>query len=291
MRIVLTKEDIKADSAFPPLSALFEMSSVETESVQQPSSTYQWLAQNPLTAAAGNTIASLYEGSKNSCRLAGFVIGTAETSVKYAAGTAAPLVKKLETPSKLSPCKKQFLFIFCLIVNAVDEFTFHQLQKLEGKVPAITKPPGALLSEGKEAITSSVTVGKDAICTRLQAGSEALSNTRAGHLVGSGVFHTLAVTEMLVDYLLPADENDKELVPESEKEVPKSEKEETKREELKSEEPAPPSTATRVTSISRKLKVRVYYRTLRKLHATQQQCKSALDQLKEHVDVVSLVLL
>lgn len=76
------------------------MSSDKSETVPQPSSTYQWLAHNPLTAAAGSTIASLYEGSKNSCRLANFVIGTAETSVKYAAGTAAPLVKKLETPSK-----------------------------------------------------------------------------------------------------------------------------------------------------------------------------------------------
>ena len=70
------------------------------ESAPQPGSTYEWLAHNPLAAAAGSTIASFYEGSKNSCRLANFVIGTAESSVKYAAGTAAPLVKKLEAPSK-----------------------------------------------------------------------------------------------------------------------------------------------------------------------------------------------
>ena len=146
---------------------------------------------------------------------------------------------------------------------------------MEDKVPAITKPPGTLLSESKEAITTKVTVGKDAIYTKLQTGSEALSNTRAGQLVGSGVGCTLAATEKLMDYLLPANESDKELASKGDKETPES------------TEPAPPSTATRVTSISQKLKVRVYYRSLRKLQATQQQFKSALDQLKEHVDVVS----
>lgn len=151
------------------------------------------------------------------------------------------------------------------------------MQKLEEKVPAITKPPGTLYVEGKVAISTRVTVGKDAIYTRLQAGSEAIGNTRAGLLVGCGVGRTLAVTEKVVDYLLPAAESDEENASENEQ----------KEEPPKSEEPAPPSAATRVAVISQKLKVRVYYRSLRKLQAVQQQCKAALSQLEEHVHVVS----
>lgn len=152
------------------------------------------------------------------------------------------------------------------------------MQKLEEKIPAITKPPGTLYSEGKEAISARVTVGKDALYTKLQAGSEAIGNTRAGLLVGSGVGRTLAVTERVVDYLLPAAESDKENA---------SESEEKENEPPKGEEFAPPSAAARVAIISQKLKVRVYYRSLRKLQAAQQQCKAALSQLEEHVHVVS----
>ena len=72
---------------------------VEVE-VAQPASTYDWFASIPLASSAGSTVYSWYEGSKKCCRLSQFAIGTVESSVKYAADTAAPLVKKFDRPSK-----------------------------------------------------------------------------------------------------------------------------------------------------------------------------------------------
>ena len=80
--------------------------------VAQPASTYDWFASIPLASSAGSAVYSWYEGSKNCCRLSQFAIGTMESSVKYAAGTAAPLVKKFDKPSKFDshfPLTKQFV--------------------------------------------------------------------------------------------------------------------------------------------------------------------------------------
>ncbi len=68
--------------------------------VTKPVTTYEWLGSLPLAASAGNTVYSWYEGTKNCCRISQFAIGTVESTVKYAAGTAAPLVKKLDKPSE-----------------------------------------------------------------------------------------------------------------------------------------------------------------------------------------------
>lgn len=73
---------------------------MEVESPTQPASTYDWLASLPLASSAGSAVYSWYEGSKKCCRLSEFAIGTVESSVKYAAGTAAPIVKKLDRPSE-----------------------------------------------------------------------------------------------------------------------------------------------------------------------------------------------
>ena len=224
---------------------------------------------------------------------------------------------------------------FSSAVQAVDAFTVHQLLKLEEKVPAIKKQPSEVmeilqdgrdavytrlnngkqtvctqisdgkqaistrLNNGKEAVSSTIASGKDALYTHLQSGSEALANTRAGAMVGYGVDRTLSATENVVDYLLPSEENENELLSESEKPekteeptlyVPrtrqiKGEAEEEEKEE--EEEVESPSRFSRVKTISRKVKLRVYYRSLRRLHTVQQQCRSALEQLKLHIDLVS----
>ena len=224
---------------------------------------------------------------------------------------------------------------FSSAVQAVDAFTVHQLLKLEEKVPAIKKQPSEVmemlqegrdavytrlsngkqtvytqisdgkqaistrLNSGKEAVASTIASGKDALYTRLQSGSEALASTRAGAMVGYGVDRTLSATENVVDYLLPSEENEDELLSESEKTekteeptlyVPrtrqtKGEAEDEEKDE--EEEVENPSRFSRVKTISRKVKLRVYYRSLRRLHTVQQQCKSALEQLKLHIDLVS----
>ena len=149
------------------------------------------------------------------------------------------------------------------------------------------------LNNGKEAISSTIASGKDALYTHLQSGSEALANTRAGALVGCGVDHTLSATENVVEYLLPPEESEEEVLePEkSEKEpmyyIPRTRQSKGEAEEEKEGEAENPDRFTRVKTISRKVKVRVYYRSLRKLQTVQQQCKCALEQLKVHIDLVS----
>ena len=152
------------------------------------------------------------------------------------------------------------------------------------------------VTSGKDAISGGLTSGKNAICTRLEAGAEVLANTRAGTLVGSGVDRTLAATENLVDYLLPPEENEKGLLSETEppaKDDDKSGDEEEEEEEEEGEkgegstDVVPPTRFTRVKTLPKKVRLRMYYRSLRKLHTVQQQCKTTLDHLKLSIDAVS----
>jgi hypothetical protein len=260
-------------------------------------------------SSAGSTVYGWYEGSKNYTRASKYALDSVESSVKYVAGTAATVVKRP--------------------ITAVDSFAVKQLVKLEEKVPAIKTETGDVLealgeqktavcsrfSSGKDAITTRLVTGKEAVTTTIQggkdtlvgylhAGSEAIANTRPGCLVGSGVNRTLQVTENIVDYLLPEQEEEKERasVDAEEKEVKVEEKvtsevkgesngeevdgegEEEEEEEAKGGE----SKVTRVKNISRKVKLRVYYRTLRRLDTVQQQCKSTLEQLKMNIDLLRM---
>ena len=180
-----------------------------------------------------------------------------------------------------------------------------QLQKLETKVPAINKQPIDLLndsktavasglSDGKDCLVSTISTGKSAVYARVQAGTEAIGNTRAGKLIGYGMDCTLQATDSIVDYVLPAEENEKELISEEEK----TEKEEVKTGEEEEEEEMPKtgesdehsgdglSRITRVKMLSKKVKIRVYYRSLKRLKIVQEECKTALSYLKLNVDLV-----
>ena len=172
------------------------------------------------------------------------------------------------------------------------------------------------LSKGKDTISSTLASGRDVVYVKVQNGAEAIANTRAGVLVGSGVDRTLSATESVIDYLLPPEENEKELLSEYEKvkedvemttisteqvETPEPseteiiEEEEEEEEEQEEEEEkegvvvveCSPGRVQRVRTLSRKVKLRMYYRSMRRLYGVQQQCKSTLEQLRTTVDVVS----
>ena len=82
---------VEAESPPPPPDS--ESSSSEGG----PSSTYEWLSSVPLVSSAGSTVYGWYEGSKNYTRVSKYALETVESSVKYVADTAAPVVMK---PSK-----------------------------------------------------------------------------------------------------------------------------------------------------------------------------------------------
>ena len=207
---------------------------------------------------------------------------------------------------------------------AVDSFAVKQLVKLEEKVPSIKTETDEVLealdeqkkavcsrlnhrkeaiagrlADGKEAVTTRLTTSKDALVSALHAGTEVVANSGPAAFVGSGVGRTLQVTESLVDYLLPEKPEDTTSAGETEKEkeeveletsavVEDSSDDENEEEEEEGEgEGKEETNAERVKNISRKVKVRVYYRTLRRLDAIQEQCKTMLELLKTNVDLVS----
>ena len=131
-----------------------------------------------------------------------------------------------------------------------------------------------------------------------------MANSGPGCLVGSGVNRTLQVTENIVDYLLPEPKEEEGVAYDSEKDEVKfqakddldgdvssdeeedEEEEEEEEEGKEEEEGGGESNVEKVKSLSRKVKRRVYYRTLRRLDSVQQQCKATLEQLKTHVYLV-----
>ena len=148
---------------------------IVTESASPQASTYGWLCQNPLTSSCGTTICSLYEGSKNYNRVTKFALGTVESAVTFAAGTARPVVgkvvEKLDRPSKfarLSNCLGFLVSFLCQsfhllqstrkltinvsrshsdtlsVVTAVDGVVAGQLVKLGDKYPVLTQEPAVV---------------------------------------------------------------------------------------------------------------------------------------------------
>lgn len=149
------------------------------------------------------------------------------------------------------------------------------------------------LSRGKEVLGNTIAAGCGVVSTKIQSGAELLANTRAGTLVGSGVDSALTTTENWVEYLLPEVVNEDELSVECENQ----EKEAIAEGLPDADQPCDDSPAQeeesvgrveRVCSMSRKVKMRLYYRSLQRLQAMQKNCKSTLEQLQQTVDLVSL---
>ena len=172
----------------------------------------------------------------------------------------------------------------------------------EGKDAVVAK-----LSEGKDAVSTRLAHGKDALYSTVQSGVSAVANTRAGALVGSGFDNTLHATEKVIDYLLPAEENEKELLSEAAKEkepvelatlgsttestVPDEVEEDEEivvKEKVEEEEVG--GRVVRIKTLSRKVKLRLYYRSVRHLQNVQQHSKSALEQLKSTIDLVRCMI-
>lgn len=68
--------------------------------VPRPETTYGWLSSLPLAASAGAAVCNIYAGSKNYNSVTQYALGTMESSAKRAASAVAPIVKRLDAPSK-----------------------------------------------------------------------------------------------------------------------------------------------------------------------------------------------
>lgn len=139
--------------------------------------------------------------------------------------------------------------------------------------------------QGKEVVGKTISSSRDAVYTKIQSGADSLANTKAGCLVGSGINQTLTATENWVEYLLPEIETEKELLVEGENEEKESSVVQPSNE-------SPKETINRVEricSLSQKVKLRMYHRSVQRLQAMQKNCKCTLEQLKQAVDLVSLM--
>ena len=77
------------------------MAEVEvTQAAGLRTTTYEWLSSLPLATSASTAVYNMYEGSKNYNCVTQYAVGRMESSVKMAASVVAPVVKKLDKPSK-----------------------------------------------------------------------------------------------------------------------------------------------------------------------------------------------
>ena len=132
----------------------------------------------------------------------------------------------------------------------------------------------------KQKLSNGYTSGKEYIVGRVTAGSTYIADSRAGQLVGSGVFRALGKADSVVEYVLP------------------EEKEEGEGEEEQTSPPTPtaaeaPEEVEAITNLqlakklSRKVRVRVYHKTVNRLHNLQGYYKDLLYLVKSNTDLVS----
>ena len=151
-----------------------------------------------------------------------FTIGTVESSVKLAGRCASPIVNRLE--NKLEKP-----------LSAVDAFALKKLQALEASYPVIKKPSDEVLTEGKgvlmdtwekgsqkvskctgaKVIGTSISVGSTVIGSTIKMGQQGINGTinvgrrsinAANNVVGRGVDRCLNVTEVVVKYFIPEEQ-------------------------------------------------------------------------------------
>lgn len=156
------------------------------------------------------------------------------------------------------------------------------------------------LAQGKEAISSTVSSGCGTVYTKIQSGTEYLASTRAGALVGSGVDCSLTATENWMDYIFPEIENENELLECEMKDVPivglphtQQSNENSPAQEEWEEANVNVHAASRIDrvgTLTRKVKLRMYFHAMQRLQSMQQNCQATILHLRQTVDLVSDIL-
>ncbi|XP_078656033.1 perilipin-2-like isoform X1 [Branchiostoma floridae x Branchiostoma belcheri] len=205
----------------------------------------------PLVSASVTQVTSIYSAGKERYPLVKYVGEMAEKTVMYAADTAKPVVDKLEPQ-----------------IAVANSYAVAGLNKLEETVPIITREPGAIVGDTKQAI-----------CSTVSATGERIMNNPVGRVVKSVSDTALATAESYVEYYLPPE---KKALEEDEGKEKEGEGEE------KAVVPAAEGTPTltRVTSLTGKVRRRVYTRAMAKLKDVQVRSQEALSNLHFTVDLI-----
>ncbi|XP_038069060.1 perilipin-2-like isoform X2 [Patiria miniata] len=212
------------------------------------------VTQIPVVSSTIGQVTNMYTWTKGRSTLANRALGYAEKSVVVAAQTAKPVVDRFEKP-----------------ISMASEFACHQLDKLEEKVPLISKPTDEVVSTIQDG-TRQVIEGTK------QKGVEGLNmlmNTRMGKVVSFGLDTALAVSEIAVDYYLPPDDAEK-------KQEMKDDYDE-KETEMEKESP---SSVQRVNTLSKKVRRRLHKKALMNIRYAQKRSQETIQKLHFTVDLI-----
>ncbi|KAL4227970.1 Perilipin-2 [Mactra antiquata] len=237
----------------------------------------------PVVSSAWTQACDLYSKTKDSHAILRATCNLAETGVQTVVSTAKPYVEKYQPQ-----------------IDMVNDYACHKLAVLEEQYPVITKPTDEVIQESKDKcagvlkpVTDKVTAVKDTyngIVSKGQEKIDATKETVTGTVVAVkdyGVTQVSRTLESPVGRFAMEKVNEALTVSEDyvEKYLPPCE------EELQEQEKAPVvvdevSTFTRVTSLSSKLRQRMYKRAMKDLKGLQMRSQEKMEKLHFTVDLI-----
>ncbi|XP_077863681.1 perilipin-2-like [Saccoglossus kowalevskii] len=249
------------------MSEIMETKQMEEMAVENSSETGENIivrvAGLPMVNSAIGQVSSMYTKTKEWNGLVKYTLETAEKSVATIAGTAMPVVNKLEKP-----------------INLANYYACTTMDKLEEACPIINQPT--------DKIVSSVVDGtKTAWDNTKKAGSDKINYMMQNRVVQAftGTMDaTLSLSEKVVDSYLPPEPTENE---EYEKEKATEDAANSEKEIIPdAEEVGGESAVARVVNLSGKVRHRVYARAMSKLRNAQKRSRETLDNLKFTVNLI-----
>ncbi|XP_064619270.1 perilipin-2-like isoform X2 [Lineus longissimus] len=254
----------------------------------------------PIVSSALGQVTGFYEKTKDSNRLLKYTLETGESCLKTVSSSALPVVNKFEKP-----------------IESLNSVACDQLSKLEEKYPIITKPTDEVLEEtkivydknlkpsvdkvigaaqytvdtvngvkkyGTEKVASATQYGvdtvngvKDYTTTKItdvaNYGIETVNHaleTPYGQVVAQKLDTALTLAEQYTDKYLPEDETEPE----------------AKGDELAKETGTEKASIARVTTLTNKVRQRMFTRAMKDFQNMQTRSKVTLDKLNFTVDLI-----
>lgn len=229
----------------------------------------------PIVNSAWSQACGVYQKTKERNSFLNATCKMAESGVGLIATTTKPIVDRYQPQ-----------------IQQVDAYARDKLVLVEEKYPVITKPTEEVLKEGREkcetllkpvtdryhhvkdTYNGMVNKSKETVEGTVQMvkglGQKSL-DTQYGKFVMEKVDEALALSEAYVEKYLPETEEDREIKDNGESEM---------------EHSGEASTFTRVTSLSTKLRQRMYKRAMRDLRQLQVRSRERLEKLHFTVDLI-----
>ncbi|KAL5005357.1 hypothetical protein ScPMuIL_018813 [Solemya velum] len=241
------------------------------------------LGSLPVVNSAWTQALVLYQRTKDSNVLLKTTLGMAENTVRVVSSTTKPIVDRYQPQ----------------IFDRMDAYACQALTRLEENYPVITKKPDELLQDGKQLVKPAVdrvtsvyqfgagtyNMGKEKVDQVKKIGTDTVvgikdfsvtqmkkgMDTSYGKMVVGKLEDVLTMSEGYVDVYLPPSEGE-DLLKEKEGKEEKGEKKDP---------------LTRVTTLSNKVRQRMYRKAMKDLTNVKVRSQDALSKLHSTVDLIS----